>query len=292
MSGQAPAVRYPYLAIDVYEDQADLAGALLFELGAGGIEQRDATTLAPGTMGRVTLIASFDREQDARTAAGAVPSAWSPRVEEVIGDAWRDEWKKYFAPFQIARDIVVAPPWSEYAAKQGEHLIVLEPGRAFGTGLHETTSLVAAALVDHAARFKGLSVLDVGCGSGILSLVALALGAAKTRAIDVDPDAVLVTRENAAGNAMAARLHADGAPVQSVRGRFATVVANIEARPLVELAPHLAKRVDTGGLLILSGILAPDVAPTQLQDVRHAYSALREKELRRSGEWVALVMSR
>jgi ribosomal protein L11 methyltransferase len=286
------AARFPYVAIDVAEDQADDATERLFELGAGGVEWRDATTLAQGVAGKVTLVASFEREDEARAAARDLPAGWSPRVDEIIGDAWRDEWKKHFEPFALAGPIVVAPPWRPYEAKADERVIVLEPGRAFGTGLHETTSLVAQVLVDHAERFRGGPVLDVGCGSGILSLVALVIGARSVRAVDVDPDAVLATHENAERNGLSGGIEVDGAPVSALTGPYATVVANIETRTLVELAPALVARVGAGGLLVLAGILAADAAPAQLDDVRRAYRGLNEEEVRRKGDWVALVLSR
>jgi ribosomal protein L11 methyltransferase len=282
--------RYPYVTVDVDENETDDASALLFDLGAGGVELRDATTFARGAEGKVTLIASFELEDEAMAAAGALPAAWSPRVDEVVGDSWRDEWKKHFEPFRIANGIVVCPPWRQYEAASGEFVIVLEPGRAFGTGLHETTSLVAQILVDKVARFRGRPVLDVGCGSGILSLVALALGAGRARAIDVDPDAVIVTRENAARNRTGDRLKVDDVRVEAIEDRYAAVIANIEARTLVDIAPALTACVGPGALLVLSGILAPEVAAFQLEDVRTAYAELEEEEVRRDGEWVALVL--
>jgi ribosomal protein L11 methyltransferase len=282
--------RYPYVAVDVDENETDDAATLMFDLGAGGVELRDATTLARGAEGRVTLIANFELDEDARAAAGALPAAWSPRVDEVVGDAWRDQWKKHFEPFRIANGIVVCPPWRQYEAASGEFVIVLEPGRAFGTGLHETTSLVAQILEDKVSSFRGQPVLDVGCGSGILSLVALALGAGRARAIDVDPDAVIVTRENAARNRIGDRLEVDDARVEAIEDRYAAVIANIEAKTLVDVAPALTKCVGPGGLLVLSGILAPDIAAFQLDDVRAAFAGLDEEEVCRNGEWVALVL--
>ncbi len=285
----APA-RYPYVLVDVAEGDVDEASALLFELGAAGVEQRDATTLARGAAGAVTLVASFEHEHEARAACGELSAAWKPRLEEVIGDAWRDEWKKYFEPFVVCPGVVVRPPWREHSPQLGQRVVVLEPGRAFGTGLHETTSLVAEVLAR--TPLAGATVLDVGCGSGVLALVALALGAASARAIDVDPDAVAVARENAERNAMSDRLRADETPVDRVAGTFPVVLANIEAKTLVELAPAILARVSPGGLLVLSGILAPDVAPSQLPDVQRAYAALREPEVVRKGEWIAFAARR
>lgn len=288
---ETPAVpRYPYVAIDVPEGDADEAGALLFELGAQGVEQRDATTLAKGAIaGRsfVTLVASFEGHDEARAALAELPAPWGPRLEEVVGDAWRDEWKKHFEPFQVCPGVVVCPPWKTIEP-HGDELVVLEPGRAFGTGLHETTSLVAEILAS--LTLDGVTLLDVGCGSGILSLVALRLGASRAITLDVDPDAVAVTRENAARNGLQDRVTSDVTPVDRLDGTYPVVLANIESGTLVDLAPALVARVAPGGRLVLSGILAPDVAPSQLQDIRHAYRALRELDVRRKGEWIAVTM--
>jgi len=282
---------YPYVAIDVRPDESDEASARLFDLGAQGVEERDATTLARGSgaAGTVTLIASFEGHDEALGAVTELAPEWCPRVEEVHGDAWRDEWKKHFEPFRICEGLVVRPPWRDHAPSAGETVVVLEPGRAFGTGLHETTSLVAEVL-GRLTRLPGATVLDVGCGSGILAIVALALGARRARAIDIDPDATAVTRENAARNAMSARLDADETAVQDIDATYPIVLANIEANPLVAMAPALAARVAPGGLLVLSGILAEDIAPGQVPSVRTAYAGLALHEMWRKGEWVALVM--
>jgi ribosomal protein L11 methyltransferase len=280
--------RYPYVAVDVAADEADEVSALLFELGAQGVEERDATTLVRGPAGKVTLVGSFEDEAAARSAIGELRSAWSPRLEQVVGDAWRDEWKKHFEPFRICSGIIVRPPWRSYAAATDERVIELEPGRAFGTGLHETTRLVAEILAEWAPSLPGTRVLDVGCGSGILSLVALALGAEAVRAVDVDPDAVAVTRENAERNGLSPRVFADETPVGTLHDRYGTVLANIEAKTLVELAPSLIGRVAPGGLLVLSGILATAVAPAQVQDVLRAFGALELGSIRQMGEWAAI----
>jgi ribosomal protein L11 methyltransferase len=282
--------RYPYVAIDVAGEEADEASARLFDLGAAGVEERDATTLARGAAGRTTLVGSFERMEDAKAAANDMPQAWLPRIEEVVGDGWRDEWKKYFEPFRVCAGVVVRPPWREHAAEHGEKVVVLEPGRAFGTGLHETTSLVAEALA--ARSLEGMSVLDVGCGSGILGLVALALGAARVRAIDVDPDAVAVTRENAERNGVGPRLQSDETPVGVVPESYDVVLANIDSTTLVDLAPALIERVLPGGVLVLSGILSPEVAPAQLAEVRRAFGKLEEKQVRAQGEWIAVRMGK
>lgn len=303
--------RYPYLVVDVPSAEAEDIGAQLFERGALGVEERDATTLVKGGGAGVaggadgagdtgsarrplatltTLVASFESDDLAQAALAEMPAEWSPRITEVVGDAWRDEWKKHFEPFRLCGSLVVRPPWRSYDAKSDETVIVLEPGRAFGTGLHETTRLVAEALAERGDRLKGASVLDVGCGSGILSLAALALGAATVRAIDVDPDAVDVTRENAERNGLADRVRADATLAADVTEAFPIVLANIEAMPLIALAPSLVRRTAPGGLLVLSGILAPDVAPGQWPSVERAYGALRVEDVQQKGEWIAAVL--
>ena len=148
-SDEAPA-RYPYVLVDTTEAESDGISAELFNLGAQGIEERDATTLIKGKPGGVTLVASFATREEADEAIAALAPELSPRIEEVVGDAWRDEWKKYFKPFDLCEGIVVRPRGSRTRTRAGGDILELEPGRAFGTGLHETTSLVAGALRDHA----------------------------------------------------------------------------------------------------------------------------------------------
>ncbi len=282
--------RYPYVEANVLAGDADEAGALLFELGAQGVELRDDTTMLRATSGTTTIIASFDHVEAARQALAQLPEAWSARLGEVVGDSWRDEWKKHFEPFALCASIVVRPPWRGYDPKAGERVIVLEPGRAFGTGLHETTSLVAEALSKRAERVRDATVLDVGCGSGILALVALELGARAVRAIDIDPEAVAAARENAERNARAQELEVDATPVGQVVESFGVVLANIEAKTLIDLAPELTARVSPGGWLVLSGILGSRAAASQWAEVRAAYESLQVEEVSEKGEWLAAVL--
>jgi ribosomal protein L11 methyltransferase len=282
--------RYPFVYIDVPEELSDDASALLFELGAEGVEERDASTLARGAHtaeGLVTLVGAFTTPEAAAEACTELDAAWSPRVEEVVGDAWRDAWKEHFHPFAITPRITVRPPWEAHApTAEGEQVLELEPGRAFGTGLHATTSLVARALDAASAEIAGKTVLDVGTGSGILALAALLLGAARAVAIDNDPEAIEVTRENAGRNGLADRVDASVTPVEQLAAAFPVVLANIEARVLIPMAPALSARVAPGGLLVLSGIL-----DGQESSVLQAYQACRpfaDAGLAREGEWVSL----
>jgi ribosomal protein L11 methyltransferase len=255
--------RYPFVHVEVDPADEDLVSGALFELGATGVEVRDEGTLARGPSGgRALLVASFGARDEADAAVHALREALpalAPRIEEVVGDAWRDAWKEHFKPFSLTPRVVVRPPWvpaSEVAAAPGATVLELEPGRAFGTGLHATTPLVAKALDASADRLRGAVVFDAGTGSGILAFVALIFGAARVVAFDVDPDVVDVVQENAARNGMTDRVEVSACTIDDVAGTYPWVLANIEARVLDPIAPALAARVAPGGDLVLSGILA------------------------------------
>jgi ribosomal protein L11 methyltransferase len=282
------APRFPVLIVDVSEADADLASAELFELGATGIEVRDATTLEKGKAGAETLVASFEDVKQAEAAKENLAAKWNPRLDTIVGDAWLDEYKKYFHPFVLCSGLVVRPPWEAYAPKDGEKVLTLEPGRAFGTGLHETTSLVAEVLREHASELRGRAILDVGTGSGILSLVALLLGAERAKAIDVDADAVHVARENAEANGLASRFDGSTTRLGAIVERFPVIVANIEASVLGPMMGELLKRAQPGALVVLSGILAPP-GSRQVTELLATYARFRHVETKTKGEWAALV---
>jgi ribosomal protein L11 methyltransferase len=259
MSSAEP--RYPFVAVDAPPDAADEISAMLFELGATGVEERDAGTLARGAAaGKVTLVGSFEDHAEALAAVAALAEAvpeGAARLEEVVGDAWRDAWKEHFAPFALTPHVTVVPPWAPRPeAPPGGHILELEPGRAFGTGLHATTSLVAEILGEARLALAGREVLDMGTGSGILALTALLYGAARAVAVDVDPDVIEVVRENAARNGLSSRIEARVGTADQETRAYPWVLANIEARVLGPIAADLARLVAAGGTLVLSGILA------------------------------------
>ena len=277
--------RYPYVHIDVPPDDVDLVSNDLFELGALGIEERDATTLNASAPGLVTLVASFPDDAAAAAARDAFDGRGNARVEHVVGDAWRDGWRAYFKPTRIGERLVVRPSWEAYDAQPGEVVLTLDPGQAFGTGTHETTRLLLTELQQRVS--PGMQVLDVGTGSGILGIACLLLGAGHVEALDNDPLAVDAANENAALNAVAERLHAALTPVAEISARYPLVLANIEARVLVPEARALAARVEEGGMLLLSGLLHTDV-----DSVRAAYPEFVEVARPALGEWRALVLRR
>jgi ribosomal protein L11 methyltransferase len=299
--------RYPFVAVDVVPDQADEVGAAFFELGALGVEERDDKTLSRSSRpGHVTVVGSFETREAADEAIAALQEALpdgDARLEEVVGDAWRDAWKEHFAPFALTPRVTVVPPWCDKpAVAPGVTLLELEPGRAFGTGLHATTALVAEILDAAAAGslplppLAGAELLDVGTGSGILAFVALICGAARALCVDTDEDVIEVVRENAARNALTDRVEARAGGVESVPRAYPWVLANIEARVLHPLAPALARAVAPGGALVLSGVLG-----SEHDAIVAAYTALpeglRHVETRRRGDaggesWTAIAFVR
>jgi len=279
--------RYPYLHVAVALEEVELVSSLLFDLGALGIEERDASTLLKSQAGEdtTTLVASFEDDAAAGAAQAELSGQWRAQLEHVVGDAWRDGWKAYFKPLRVGERFVVRPSWEPYTAQPNDLVITLDPGQAFGTGTHETTQLLLGALSGHVE--PGARVLDVGTGSGILAIGACLLGASHVTAIDVDPLAVSATQENAAANGVSDRIAASDTDVAQINERFPLVLANIEARVLVPMASVLSERVADGGKLFLSGLLAPD-----MERMLAAYAHMRVLSQLEAGDWRALLLER
>ena len=203
---------------------------------------------------------------------------------EVDGDDWIDIWKKHFRPLHIGEKVVVCPEWIEYAPKEGEAVVRLDSNMAFGTGEHETTAMCLELLQQYLR--PGDTVVDVGCGSGILGIAALLMGAGFAYMTDIDYVAVQSAAHNAALNGVDGRAKialSDLLEDADVRGQVMT--ANITADILCRLAGSIPKNLCPGGALILSGIIAPKLA-----QVIAAYEGVGlhlVKQLQR-GEWYAL----
>lgn len=241
------------------------------------------------------------------------------QVRQIEEEDWANAWKQYYTVQRTGVHLVIVPSWLEYQPSPDDLVVRLDPGMAFGTGLHPTTQLCLIALEQHVKA--GMHVLDLGCGSGILSIAAARLGAATVLALDTDPIAVEATRANAALNDVAGRvivaegslgrgvsfghwLHAKPGTTATTSShieapallpdtlppdtplQFDLIVANIIARVLVAVAPDFAVVLRPGGLLISSGIIAEREA-----DVNAAYAAagLEPVSRRQEGDWVALV---
>ena len=200
---------------------------------------------------------------------------------------WAEEWKRHFPVLRVGRRVVIRPTWRRHRAVRDEVVLALDPGMAFGTGLHPTTRLCLAALEGLADRsaLVGRRLLDVGCGSGILAIAGVRLGAASALGVDTDPIAIEATTANARRNRIGRRIRAREGTLPSGEGPFDVVVANLIASLLVRLAGDLAGEVAGGGTLLASGIFVD--RETEVRD-GFAAAGLRVTNRLAEGDWVAL----
>ncbi len=204
---------------------------------------------------------------------------------EKESDNWRDVWKKYFKPIDLGK-IVICPEWINYENSQNKTVVRIDPGFAFGTGEHETTSMVLELM--ETLDFSEQSVIDVGCGSGILGITARLLGAEKVLLVDMDSQAVEASFMNAKLNGCEKDVEIVCADlVSATNGVYDVVLANLTADILALLAKDINRVVRKGTTVILSGIL--DV---KLDEVLSLYESLgfETKETRSKGEWRAVLM--
>jgi ribosomal protein L11 methyltransferase len=273
-------------------DVDDVAALIALEVpaAAAGTEQRGDEVVFWVSPEDAAAALDQTREAATRWAAGGV--AIDParvRVAEAMPEAeWRDAWKRYFKVTRLTRQIVVVPSWEKYSPADGDVVLLLDPGMAFGTGTHASTQLVLDEL--QAIADGGLAparVLDMGCGSGILAIAAAKLWPqTSVVAIDNDPIAVTATMENAGVNACDARIAA-ALPGAAGEEKFPLVLANIQAHVLRALKAELVARTAPGGVLILSGLLLPQVA--QLAEEFVAAGMLHDGG-RSGGEWGTVVL--
>lgn len=273
-------------------DQARRLQNLLENAGAAAVTLRDAgdeplLEPAPGAMPLwrdtiVTALFPADRDPDAliaeieRQFGASLPDS---RVEVLADQAWERSWMDDFQPLRFGERLWIVPSWCEASAPEAVNLR-LDPGLAFGTGTHETTALCLEWLDAHPPA--GQRVLDYGCGSGVLAIAALLLGAERADVCDLDAQALTATRANAETNGVSERLFCHD--LKTVPGSADLMLANILAGPLMELAPHLAELIRPGGSILLSGILRE-----QAPEVCHHYRPWFELEAPvERGDWCLL----
>ena len=207
----------------------------------------------------------------------------------VVHDAdWAEAWKEHFPVLRVGRRLVIRPTWREHEAQPSDVVVALDPGMAFGTGLHPTTRLCLASLerLADGGGLTGQRVLDVGCGSGILAIAALRLGATSALGVDTDPIAVEATAANAARNGIEGGIRALEGSLPTDEAPFGVVLANLIAGVLVPLAPLLRAELASGGALIASGIFV-DREPEVTRAFEEAGLAITGRDA--DGDWVALV---
>ena len=267
------------LAVEADEHTTEAVAAALSEQGAVSVSLQDAgdaPLFEPGPgetpiWARTKVIGLFPGESELEPVERALVARFGDALgaieAEVLEDRiWEREWLEYFRPVRFGRRLWVCPSGFEVVEPDAV-VLTLDPGLAFGTGSHPTTALCLEWL--DGQTLSGLSVIDYGCGSGILAVAACLLGAAPVHAVDIDPQALLATAANAAKNGVAEAVRCVGPERLADDVTADIVVANILANPLIALASELTGRVRHGGWIVLSGILADQSA-----DVVRAYAAL------------------
>lgn len=183
------------------------------------------------------------------------------RFRKVSEQDWANEWKQYFHVTHVGKSLVIKPSWEEYEAKEGEHVIEIDPGMAFGTGTHHTTNMMMERL--EKVITPDSTVFDVGTGSGILAIAAAMLGAKSVKAVDIDAVAVRVAKENVADNGLSEQIEVrEGDLLHGTEGKADVIIANIIADIVIMLLQDIPQKLNDDGVLLASGIIEermPDV---------------------------------
>lgn len=300
------------LAVEADIEAVEAVSEILGRVSSGGTTVEPAFDLVDEGLGarvdpaRPAIVRGYVPARDA-SAAEAAAAATAEALGHLqafglrtIGDLrtrivheedWAEAWKAFFPVLRVGRRLVIRPTWRRHRRLPDDVVLALDPGMAFGTGLHPTTRLCLAALESVAddGRVEGARVLDVGCGSGILAIAALKLGAIAALGVDTDPIAIESTLANARRNRMARRLRARAGSLPSGEPPFDMVLANLIAGVLTPLAGALRDELRPGGTLVASGIFIDREA-----EVRSAFETAGLVSAGRSaeGDWVALTAVR
>ncbi len=307
-------MKWTQIIIKTTVEASDAVSEMLTSIGAGGVAIEDPNEIrrqleSPDSLDyadrefmdslgtEVTIKAYFNEEIMPEELANLVKEKLKfisnflevgtgySGFEMVDDEDWSTAWKKHYKPFHISDSVVIKPSWEEYEKQPGEIVIEMDPGMAFGTGSHETTRLCSQLLEKTVS--KGDTLIDVGCGTGILSIIALKLGVSHAVAVDIDEVAVRVSRENCAINGVSEQVSVIKGTLADLEPQKADIVAaNIIADVLIGFAEMIPKYLKEGGLLIASGIIRE-----RKEDVVKAYTALgfQLESTGEMGEWVAIV---
>lgn len=238
---------------------------------------------------RSEMLALGERDEEKKFGRLAVELA------NVREEDWANNWKQYFKPLTVGEKLVIKPSWEDYGENDGRTILEIDPASSFGTGQHNTTRL-CLELIEKNLK-EGERVLDLGCGSGILSIAAVLLGAKEVTAVDVSQNSVETAKENAAKNniptekytAYCGDIISDNSLVEKIGGGFDLIAANIVADVLIAMSPIFEKFVKNGGTLILSGIIT-ERADEVVEAVKSkGYTML---ELREKDGWAAVSFRR
>jgi len=295
------------IACDVPEEHSDVVAEFLTELSGRGVcvdnlsVDAFSTSEIPDSV-RVVIKAYLSADSDPDPQMLELEAFISglsslhpadyfapPTLTAVSAEDWSSSWKVHFKPLRVGKRLLIVPTWEDVTKLPGDLVIRIDPGMAFGTGGHETTRLcleMLESVMEDGPLLTVPSLLDLGTGSGILAMAAALLGAGRILALDIDSDAVVVARENLVLNQLSDQVECGTVPLESLTERFDIILANILAEELVRLAPFLSDRLQPGGSLILSGILAE-----KEQLVRQGFDSqpLKYCKTASADEWVAML---
>ena len=271
------------ILVIVDEVDIDLVAGLVWELGVSGIEER------PLADGRVELRIGCETAASTNVIDSLSPR-WSVRSEPIAADTGLDAWRDHAQVWRAGSRVVVVPPWLEIPtdAAEGDLVLAIDPGHAFGSASHETTRLCLEAVVD--LMTPGASVADIGCGSGVLAIAAARCGASSVVATDIAPEAIIATLDNVRRNDVDDLVMVSTATIEELESAaFDLVLANIGAATLRSMAERLLAITRPGGALVLSGVLGEQIDSVIAEFERVGAVC---SEVRADGEWRAVVLHR
>lgn len=260
---------------DYFEEEArqfEYEGALI--KGYVEFDESAVASIVGAIRGRLLGLSEF----------GLDPGPCEITYKEVHEEDWANEWKQYYKPFEIAPGLIIRPVWEDYDPKTDERVIVLDPGKAFGTGTHETTSLCAQKIIKYREGVKRL--YDVGCGSGILAIIAASLGIEDVRGVDIDEKAIEASCENAALNDLGRIDFQLGNLIDKFVEPADMIVANIIADVIVILAEDIVRLMHQNTIFVASGILTEKRSWVETALIEKGFEIIEAED---KGEWSVIV---
>ncbi len=299
--------RWLKLEFSTPPELADALANYVTELGAQGVYQEEVEPFAPNdrpaALDTLNAFLPVDvrlgqRLKHLDTYLGSLKAlfpdldAVALKTETIDDPDWGEQWKKYFKPIRVSRNIVIKPTWERYTPQGSDIVIDIDPGMAFGTGQHPSTRMCLEALEEILLKDRSVKdwrVLDVGTGTGILGIASAKLGAERVVCVDIDRQAAEISRENVRINQVEDRVEIVNRDVTSLNAQFSLIIANLTAKLLIGLRAHLVSLLADGGYLVLSGIIdqnRPEIEPRFLAPPFVTRRTLTEKE------WVCYVLKK
>ena len=250
------------LVVETTNEAIDAVTNILMENEAGGVQIDDddlndvrIITYFPANVNVAEKVPELEMQIKGLSQFGIDPGKAAVKLSDVNDDSWRDVWKKYYHPVRITRYLTIVPSWEDYQPENADEKVIrLDPGRAFGTGTHPTTRLALLALEKEIRGSE--SMIDVGTGSGVLSIAAKYLGAGEIDAYDIDDEAIKATKENVALNPVAKDINiGTNSLLDGISKKVDLIVANILAEIIVPLIPQAKECLNPDGKFITSGII-------------------------------------